>query len=159
MVKIPKRIGISEAKSKIMKYCAYQERSHLEVKNKLIEMGLPYADIDEVLLFLMKNNFLNEARFSNAFVGGKFRTKAWGKNKIKQELMRKGVTPNLIEKSIQAELSDADYLEKLKLLLEKKWGLLGQAKDLNTKGKLFRYALQKGYEQDLIINELKRMGL
>jgi regulatory protein len=81
-----KRLTPAEAHAKIQRYCAYQERSHKEVKNKLYEYGLYPGQVDELLSQLISEGFLNEERFAKAFAGGRFRMKKWGRLKIKNEL-------------------------------------------------------------------------
>ena len=58
-----KYLSLQEAREKIKHYCAYQERCHAEVKQKLIGFGLTEDDINEVLVVLIEENFLNEERF------------------------------------------------------------------------------------------------
>lgn len=149
-----KTITPSQAKEKILKFCAYQERSHAEVKRKLIALGLPFEDCDEVLLFLIKSNYLNEERFSKAFSGGKFRTKGWGKNKLRQELKQKGLSDRLIEKSLQSEINNEEYEQRLAQLLLKKNNLLKEPNLLLRKKKLISFAFQKGYETELVIKKV-----
>jgi len=54
---------LDEAKKKIARYCAYQERCHKEVNDKLREMGMIPAAIDQIISELITNNFLNELGF------------------------------------------------------------------------------------------------
>jgi regulatory protein len=79
-----KKINPAEARSKIYRYCAYQERSHQEVKSKLFDYGLRSNEVDEILAKLITDGFLNEERYAKAFVGGKFRMIKWGKLKIQR---------------------------------------------------------------------------
>ena len=81
-----KYISKSDALARLQKYCAYQERSHHEVRMKLIEIGCYGLDLENVICDLIEENFLNEQRFASTFAGGKFRLKKWGRIKIKQEL-------------------------------------------------------------------------
>ena len=146
------------AKLKLESYCAYQERSQQEVREKLYKMKLPTAQINEIIADLIANNFLNEARFAHAYVSGKFRMKKWGKNKIKQGLKLKGITAPLIKKAL-ATIPEEAYLETLATLLAKKHRELGLKKDLKTKNKLFSYAFSKGYESHLIFLTLNNNEL
>ena len=59
-----KTLTPSQAKPKIEKFCAYQERSHQQVKRKLMDYGLNGMDADILLVELMHSNFLNEERFA-----------------------------------------------------------------------------------------------
>src|SRR5688500_923655 len=91
-----KILTAQQAKERIQQYCAYQERSHLEVRNKLYSFGLYRGDVDEILAGLITDGFLNEERFAKAFAGGKFRMKKWGRIKITHALESKGVSSNCI---------------------------------------------------------------
>ena len=75
-----------EAYRKALDYCAYQERCHQEVRDKLYYWGLHSEDVEALISQLISEGFLNEERFAKAYAGGKFRIKNWGRNKIKKEL-------------------------------------------------------------------------
>ena len=75
----------SSVKKKIEYYCAYQERCHQEVTNKLNKLGVFGDDADEYVCYLIDENFISETRFSEAYVRGKFNNNSWGKNKIIRE--------------------------------------------------------------------------
>ncbi len=139
----------AQAFEKISRYCAYQERSHKEVRNKLYEYGLHRGDVEELLSKLITEGFLNEERFAKAFAGGKFRMKKWGRNKIVHELESHGVTPKCIKKGL-AELSDADYKKTLRGLLVKKLDLTKEPNLFKKRDKVARFAIGKGYESELV---------
>ena len=67
------------AQLKLANFCAYQERSQQEVREKLVKMGISSDDLEDIIVFLISENFLNEERFAIAYAGGKFRVKHWGK--------------------------------------------------------------------------------
>ena len=69
------------AHAKLEHYCAYQERSQQEVRDKLYNYGLHSAEVEDVICELIGANFLNEERFANAYALGKFRIKQWGEIK------------------------------------------------------------------------------
>ena len=148
---------------KARKYCAFTERTKLDVSKKLHDYGVPEADIPILIEKLEQEGFLNETRFVSAFASGKFRYNKWGRNRIINEMKRKGLPEELIHKGI-AELSPEDYLNTLDKLLTKKWKQL-QSKIIEddydslsaAKQKLITYALQKGYEHDIIIQRMKRL--
>jgi regulatory protein len=144
--------------SKIKHYCAYQERSHAEVRNKLYSFGLHRKEVEEIIADLIGENFLNEERFAVNFAGGKFRIKSWGKNKIKQSLKLKQVSDYCIKKALK-EIDEADYLKTFKRLAEQKMKLLHSEKNiLVKKRKLQNFLLQKGYEISFIIEEVNKIG-
>ena len=138
-----------ECKAKAESYCAYQERSQQEVRNKLYDWGLHERDVENIISELIQENFLNEERFALAYTLGKFRIKGWGKNKIRQGLKLKRVPDKMILKALQA-IDPNDYIAKLNSLIEKKNATLKESDPYKRRFMLLRYAAQKGYEQDLI---------
>ena len=72
------------------RFCAYQERSPNEIRLKLGRKGLHEGQIEAVIEHLTSHNFLNEQRFVEAYVQGKFKIKGWGKQKIKAGLKLEG---------------------------------------------------------------------
>ena len=151
-----KTLTPSQAKPKIEKFCAYQERSHQQVKRKLMGYGLNYLDADILLVGLMQSNFLNEERFAMAYVRGKFKIKGWGKTKIKQGLKREGVGEKLIQQAL-ASLGMDDYLKTLDTLAEKKWPLIKGNSHLERVFKLKRYLVGKGYDFEAIDRAIARV--
>ena len=139
---------------KIKHYCAYQERSHAEVKHKLFTLGLSKIAVEALLAKLIEENYLNEERFATSFARGKFSLKKWGRIKIKQELMLKQVSLTNIKTSLK-EIDEADYLQTLLRLVEKKYASLASEDDLGRQFKTIQYLLQKGYEMPLVQQALK----
>jgi regulatory protein len=147
--KSKKRLTPTEALAKIQRYCAYQERSHKEVKTKLFEYGLYASQVDEILSQLITDGFLNEQRFAKAYAGGKFRMKKWGRLKIKQELEFLGLTKNCIQQGLK-ELEGPDYTKTLQQLLQKKAATLKEENPFHKRDKVARFAIGKGYEPELV---------
>lgn len=148
----PKRKKIYDKKSakpKIELYCAYQERSQQEVRDKLYEMGLHQKEVEELISELIGDNFINEERFAIAYAGGKFRIKHWGKIKIKQQLKLKKVSEYCIKKAL-AQIPDSDYEETIVTLIEKKSKLIKDKDPYVFKHKLANYLASRGFETDLI---------
>lgn len=151
-----KKPSTTEAKQNIYRYCAYQERSHKEVRNKLYEYGLYRDEVEELLSALITEGFLNEERFAKAFAGGKFRMQRWGKIKIVNELEARGLTANCIKIGMK-EIEDADYIQTLREVLERKLNQLDEENAFVKRDKLARYAIQKGFEPDLVWPEVKAL--
>lgn len=148
---------IEEIKEKMANYCAYRERCHWEVEQKLNEFFLIPQARDEVLLFLIKNKFLNEERFVKDFVYGKFYFKQWGRIKIKAALTQRKITHRLQEQAINSQIREQDYRDTLKKLSIQKMRQIKANNSYEKKGKLIRYLLQKGYEYGLITEVLEEV--
>lgn len=102
---------------------------------------------------LVEGGFLNEERFARTFARGKFRIKQWGKIRITQELKRRQISAYCIKKALE-EIETEAYHATLRELLQKKEAQLQADLPPQRRIKLLRYALQKGYEPELIYNVL-----
>lgn len=149
-----------QAYVKIRFYCAYQERTHQEVKQKLFQYGISWDAINEILAKLIEAGFLNEERFARAFVGGKFRTKEWGRKKIEVELKKRGVSTYSIQKALRDEIDQADYEKTVHKLIKKKWkSLRGPGNTSYVKqAKTRQYLISRGFENDIISRNLKAVA-
>ena len=145
-----KYISKEDAKQKAKQYCAYQERCHIEVKEKLYSFGLHKNEVDELLSGLISDNYLNEERFALQFAGGKFRINKWGRIKIKYALKQKQVSEYSIKKALAA-INESDYKRTLQKLFELKLKTLKAEKNIFIKKrKLMDHLMQKGFEPGLI---------
>lgn len=138
-----------QAIQKLRQYCAYQERSHSEVRSKLWDLGVYKSVHDEIISSLIEDDYLNEERFAIQYAGGKFRMKNWGRKKIYYALKEKGVSEYCIKKAMK-EIGEEAYLDTLKDLAAKKYAALKGEQYLVRKKKTMEYLLQKGYEPELI---------
>lgn len=147
----PKNIGYDKALQKIRQYCAYQERNHREVKEKLYGFGLYKEDVEELISRMIEEGYLNEERYAVAFAGGKFRMKGWGKIKIRYALRQEKLSEYCITLALKS-IDEADYSSKLEALYnEKLQSLKGEKNQFVRKQKIQSYLLQKGYEADRIM--------
>lgn len=142
-------IGIQAARKKAEAYCAYQERSQQELRDKLYGWGLHRNEVEQLIAEMIAENFLNEERFAMAYAQGKFNQKGWGRKKIEQGLKSKAVSARLVAQAL-ASLENDDYEKRLDSLLRKKASVLKDTDPYVRKMKLARYALGRGYENDAI---------
>jgi regulatory protein len=152
---LPQKLTPSQALEKIKHYCAYQERCHSEVREKLFDYGLNKNESDEILLYLIENNFLDEQRYAEQFAGGHFRRKKWGRIKIRYALRQKQISDSCIKKALQV-IDEEDYMKTLQQLFDEKKNTLRSEKNHFIRKKKIRdHLLQKGYEAGLIQDLLK----
>ncbi|RWY54075.1 regulatory protein RecX [Mucilaginibacter gilvus] len=157
----PKKIKITDERIGLTKaehYCAYQERSQQEVRDKLYEWGLYTSAVENIISLLIEGNYLNEERFANAYVRGKFNQKSWGRIKIKQGLKQKNVSPVLIKKALQT-INLSDYMAALTRLIEKKARTVTEKNTAKRQYKLQQYAFSRGFETELSLEVLKNSEL
>lgn len=145
----------SSALEKIKYYCAYQERSHNEVRSKLLELEIYGNELENYISVLIDENYLNEERYACAIARGKFYYKQWGRNKILQTLKQQGVSTYCINKAMK-EINEDDYVKTIQTLAEKKLDTLRSERNKFIKmTKLRNYLAQKGYEYDYINDMLR----
>lgn len=143
---------------KLKYYCAYQERAHSEVNQKLWDFQLDEDERSNIIAQLISENYLNEERFAIAFSEGKFRMRKWGKLKIKIKLKEKKVSSYCIDKGLKAIEYD-EYWNTLVKLVNNKHNSIKETNPYKKKLKTVNYCYQKGYETDLIweaINQIEQ---
>lgn len=155
MSKFYKNMSYDRALEKAMRYCSYQERCVLDLEKRFYAWNVEKSDWDKILDYLIEEDFLNENRYVEAFVRGKFRIKKWGKNKIKMGLMSKRVfNEQQFNSVVESEIGDEDYMKTMVDLIEKKGQLIKEDDGVKKRDKLYRYMMGKGYESGLIAKEL-----
>jgi len=147
---------IEEAKRSIERYCAYQERCHKEVVDKLKKMGMIDDAIDQIIPHLLEHKFLNETRFAKAYAGGKFRIKKWGRVRITRELKMRGLNKRTIDKGLE-EIPDSDYLTTFDTLSRKRNDQLTETDKYKRRKKLADYLLYRGWESHLVYAKAKEL--
>lgn len=143
------RPTIKIALEKAANFCAYQERCQEEVKKKLFDLKIDSEDVDEVIYLLIKEDFLNEERFSKTYCRSKFKHNKWGKNKIIQNLKQKKVSERNIKTGL-LEINNSEYYNLAESLIEKKKNSINDKNHWVRKQKITNYMVQKGFEFELI---------
>lgn len=147
---------VDEAKKKLEHYCAYQERCHKEVMQKLRDMKMIPEAIDVIIVHLIQHNFLNEERFAKAYVRGKFKVKKWGKRRLTLELKKKDISKININKAV-TEIEDTEYNEIFNDLAEKRFNSLKEKDKHKKKRKLADYLLYRGWESFLVYDKVNEL--
>lgn len=141
-----------EIKQKLANYCTYQDRCHAEVEQKMREFILIPEAKEEILLFLMRENYLNEERFTRSYIRGKFNIKHWGRNKIRQHLKMKGITDKLIS-SCMDEIDEEAYSRVLVTTYERYYEKLKGLQQWQKRSKTITYLLSRGFTYEEILRE------
>lgn len=151
-------IKYNESLNAIISYCDYRERCSSEVRAKLREFDLDETTRDSLFNEIKELKVFDDARFIEAFIGGKIRIKRWGKNKIKAALLAKKIEGSIIDEAFINTVDMDEYMNHLQHLFTRKWDQLKNNKDYATRQKIFRYLYGKGYESNLI-SEILRSNL
>lgn len=154
-----KAYTLDNLKTRLERYCAYQERCHQEVQTKLRQLGAFRNDSDAVISHLIQNDYLNETRFAMLYVRSKFSIKKWGKKRIVNELKQRKITSYNIDKAL-AQIIEEDYRLTFDTLAEKRWDQLkGNKEPLpQRKKKWINYLQYRGWESHLIFDALNKLS-
>lgn len=152
-----RKLTPEQAFARAKHYCAYQERSHTEVKEKLYGFGLRKTDVETLLSRLIEENYLNEERFARQFAGGKFRMKKWGRVKIVYELKQRQVSAYNIRKALE-EIDEEQYRSVVEKLVSEKWKSLKKDQYITRQAKTRNYVIGRGFEPQLVMEALRRLG-
>ena len=146
--------SIEEAQQKIEHFCAYQERCHEEVIQKLWSMKLVPEEIDPIMVHLIEHNYLNESRFACSFARGKHRIKQWGKIRIVNELKFRKISTYNINAALK-EISPEEYALTFHKLADHHWELMRESNVLKKRKKFCDFLLRKGFESQLVYEKVK----
>ena len=145
-------LTLKEIEGKLQYYCSYQDRCHKEVIAKLKTFGVKSNESNQIISNLIKENYLNESRFSKSFVRGKFNIKNWGKVRIINELKFRNISPYNITLGLN-EIDDQDYMKKLEDIFNKKLSSLSNLSSPLKKKKMNSYLLYRGWESNLVYSK------
>lgn len=146
-----------EALLKLSALCSRSEVSSGEAMEKMWRWKVPEEVRQRVLDRLISERFIDDERFSRFFARDKIRFDHWGRRKIEQALMRKGVAADIAQ-SVLNEFCDDDYAGQLTRLLIAKRRSVKAANAYELTAKLTRYALGRGFSYGLIKKCLADIG-
>lgn len=139
-------------KQKAFRYLGRRRHSTTELRMKLRSKDYGGELIEEVLGYLTENNYLNDYEFAVQFADENIKNRLWGVNKVKAELLKRGISGATADKVITEKFSEEDVLGNAIVLLRKKIRTIDKKKSGTDKIKLklFSYLAGKGYEYDII---------
>ena len=144
---------LKDVETKLQYYCSYQDRCHKEVHEKLKTFNIIPEGVDQIISNLIRENFLNETRFCESFVRGKFKIKNWGKIRIINELKRRNISTYNINQGLK-EIDELEYLKKFEEIFNKKLSSLEKLTPVLKKKKILSYLLYRGWESSLIYQKI-----
>jgi len=149
-------LTLLELIQKLEYYCSYQERCHFDVETKLKSLTTIEIEINTVIVHLIENNFLNEERFANLFSISKFHQKYWGEKRITAELKARKISAYLINNALK-NIPEDEYLNTFNTVAIKHWNSIKETEKYKKRKKFCDYLIRKGFEQELIYNQLKSL--
>lgn len=148
-----KKITESEALNKAAAYCTLCERCISEVTDKLNTWGVDKSSQQTIIDRLIDEKFIDEKRYSSAYVNDKLRFNHWGRIKIRAKLKEKKVPQEEIATALE-NIDDEEYNNILQTVLNNKSKEIKENIDIKRKEKLLRFAASRGFEPSLIMKQL-----
>ena len=152
-----KELTPGEALNKAAAYCTLCERCVSEVTAKLTAWGVPHCEQEEIIARLIKEKFIDQARYCRAFVNDKVKFNRWGRIKITAALREKRLPQEYIKEALE-NIDEETYLQALKETIDIKRRELKGKDDFAAQQKIIRHAASRGYEPALIMKTIKYKG-
>lgn len=138
------------------RFCSKSEKCKYDVLNKLQYTSLNDYKKQEIINVLENEKFIDENRYTKAFVNDKFKFNKWGKIKISHTLRQKNVPDNIIYNNLQI-INDDEYRSILIELLNHKKQSIKETDNYKIKAALIRFAVSRGFEYDIINDVLSEI--
>ena len=144
-----KHMSFEAALKRAAALCSSQEQCSSHIREKLNTWKVSNDDADKIINLLVKEKFLDDARYASFYVRDKFRFNGWGKVKLKVMLNQKDIPLHIIEEALN-QIDPELYKQTCTRLISEKSASLKESNQFKRKGKLYRFAAQRGFESDLI---------
>ena len=139
-----------QALAALMRLCARAEKSQDDARRLMRGWGLAEREGEQVLARLVRDRFIDDGRYAEAFVRDKLRLSGWGEYKIRTALQRKRIDRALIDAAL-AEADRSGMDERLRRQLERKARTAKYTTQYELKTKLIRYGLSLGYDYETVV--------
>ena len=148
-----------QALIKLTALCAKGEHCKEEMRTKMQRWGIEPERQEKILDYLVKERYIDEERYARFFINDKIKYNKWGCKKVEQALYMKRI-PREIYEPILSAIEDESYEEILLPLLKNKVKTVKASSDYEKRGKLIRFALQRGFSMDQALHclELLKVG-
>lgn len=138
-----------QAYQKLAALCARSEHCQQEMLDKMRQWGVDEEEQAKVMARLVEERYVDDERFTRAFVNDKVRYAKWGRRKIEQALWMKRIDEQLA-RTVLDEVPDEDYIAILRPALKQKRRSTKAVSEYEMTMKLIKYALSRGFTMDVI---------
>lgn len=138
-----------QALQSLMRLCARSEKSSGDALRLMQQWQVPHTERQGVLERLVKERFIDDGRYAEAYVREKSHLSGWGARKIAMQLRQKGVSQAIIDDALR-QLDSNVELPRLVDKLRRKIRTTKYTSDYELRGKLMRYALSLGFDYDIV---------
>ena len=147
-----------QARELALHFLSYRMRTEKEVRDKLRQKGIQGACVQKIVQRLKRMGLLNDREFAREFARSKVRRGFLGERAMRQELRKKGVAQNLLEKVITEVYAENDPVSLARALVNKRKGRYMDLEEKQYRKKMQDLLLRKGYDWEVIgevLNDLE----
>lgn len=142
--------------SKAQSYCSRAEKCESDVRTYLFKQSVDTNVISKIVESLVADKFVDNARYVRAFVSDAFKFNKWGRLKIRQALLAKGISEKLMTQPL-SEIDETEYMSLLDSLLRAKLKSVHDDDEYKVKASVFRFAYSRGFEPELVEKVWKKI--
>ena len=125
-----------ESLSSYVRTYLYKQHADSEIISKVIES-------------LVEDKFVDNERYARAFVSDAFKFNKWGRLKIRQALLAKGISDKIMAEPL-SEIDEAEYMSLLESLIKSKLKSVRGDDEYKVKASVFRFVYSRGFEPELV---------
>lgn len=139
-----------QALRSLMNLCVKAERSEFDVRRLLERWGIAAEERQRIVDTLVRERFVDDRRYAEAYVREKVRFSGWGRFKIRAALRAKRIDESIVEEAL-GQVDGASMREKLEHRLQMKMARTKARDEYDLRGKLIRYGTGLGFDTDTVL--------
>lgn len=153
---IRRQLTSKEALAKAEDLCARSERCRSEIAEKLRQWGVGSSDRETILESLESRRFIDERRYTEAFVRSKFLFSRWGRVKISQALAVKRIPRDFVDEALDL-IDEDEYQESVAVIVKRRAQGMDMPLSREDAQRLARFAMGRGFEWKYVKKALERL--
>ncbi|MCQ2344029.1 MAG: RecX family transcriptional regulator [Paludibacteraceae bacterium] len=138
-----------EVLEKMANYCSRAEHCEQDIWDKLKGNEIANGEKCEIVEWLVRERFVDNSRYARAYVKDKFQFNKWGRKKIWMMLKGKRIDESVISEAMEV-IDEDKYIEVLREVIDVQRKKVKGKSEYEVKGKLYNFALARGFEGRLI---------
>ena len=137
-----------------MRYLGYRSRSEAETRRYLHRRGCTPTVIETVIERLRSLNYLDDGAFARDWALTRAQSRAFGRRRIEQELLDKGIGRPLIQAALREAFEQVDETERARRLLIR-YFKSGDFTEPKTLRRAAAFLHRRGYSSNVVFNLLR----
>ena len=143
-----------QARALAYRFLSHRDRSVRETADHLKKKGFESAVVQETLRYLQEANYLDDRRFAEHWARTRAENKQFGKYRLRQELIGKGLSKDLIDDTLDTLFETVKEIDLARAVVEKKLPSMQDLPADKRKNRLVGLLQRKGFSLDIIYKVL-----